>query len=53
MTINGTPYGPTPVEAQVSSGNVRVSCKPASGATMSQAVSVQPGETARVSFKVE
>ena len=34
--VNGTPYGPTPVEAQVSSGNVRVSCKPASGARCSK-----------------
>jgi len=37
----------------VSAGTARVSCKPASGASMSQAVSVGAGETARVSFKVE
>ncbi|HVY47219.1 MAG TPA: PEGA domain-containing protein, partial [Minicystis sp.] len=52
VTINGTSYGPTPVQATVNSGTVRVSCKPPSGASMSQAVSVGPGETARVSFKV-
>ncbi|APR81713.1 Serine/threonine protein kinase PrkC, regulator of stationary phase [Minicystis rosea] len=53
VTVNGTSYGPTPVEAPVSAGTVRVSCKPASGAAMSQTVQVQAGETARVSFKVE
>ena len=53
VTVNGTSYGPTPVEAQVASGTVRVSCKPEGGASMSQVVQVQPGETARVSFKVE
>jgi serine/threonine-protein kinase len=53
VSINGTSYGSTPVEATVTSGNVRVSCKPASGPSMSQSVSVQAGETARVSFKVE
>ncbi|MFT3775735.1 MAG: serine/threonine-protein kinase [Minicystis sp.] len=53
VTVNGTSYGPTPVEAQVSAGTVRVSCKPASGAAMSQTVQVQAGETARVSFKVD
>ncbi len=53
VTVNGTSYGPTPVEAQVSSGAVRVSCKPANGPAMSQTVNVEPGSTGRVSFKVE
>ena len=43
----------TPVEAVVPAGNVRVSCKPATGATQSQAVKVGAGETARVGFKLE
>jgi len=53
VTVNGSSYGPTPVEAVVSPGTVRVSCKPASGASMSQSVQVGPGETKRVSFKVD
>jgi len=53
VTVNGTSYGPTPVEAQVPSGNVRVSCKPANGPAQQQSVNVGPGETARVSFKVD
>jgi eukaryotic-like serine/threonine-protein kinase len=53
VTVNGTSYGPTPVEATVPSGAVRISCKPANGPSQSQAVMVGPGETARVSFKVE
>jgi eukaryotic-like serine/threonine-protein kinase len=53
VSVNGTSYGPTPVEAVVPSGSVRVSCKPASGPSQQQSVTVGPGETARVSFKVE
>jgi len=53
VTVNGTSYGPTPVEAQVSAGTVRVSCKPASGPVLSQSVSVEAGGTARVMFKVD
>jgi serine/threonine-protein kinase len=53
VTVNGASYGPTPVEAQVPAGSVRVSCKPANGPAQQQVVSVGPGETARVSFKVE
>ena len=53
VTINGTSYGPTPVEATVPAGNARVSCKPASGPAMSQGVKVEAGGTARVSFKIE
>lgn len=53
VTINGTSYGPTPVEAVVSAGTARVSCKPANGPAMSQSVQVEAGGTARVSFKVE
>ena len=53
VTVNGAPYGPTPVEAQVTSGSVRVSCKPTSGPSQQQTVSVGPGETGRVTFKVD
>ena len=53
VTVNGASLGPTPVEASVPSGTVRVSCKPATGATMSQTIQVGPGETGRVSFKVD
>jgi serine/threonine-protein kinase len=53
VTVNGASLGPTPVEASVPSGTVRVSCKPATGAAMSQTIQVGPGETGRVSFKVD
>jgi serine/threonine-protein kinase len=53
VTVNGTSYGPTPVEAVVPAGTVKVSCKPQTGASMSQAVKVGAGETGRVSFKIE
>jgi serine/threonine protein kinase len=53
VTVNGTSYGPTPVEAVVPSGTARVSCKPATGPSQQQSVVVGPGETARVSFKVD
>jgi serine/threonine-protein kinase len=52
VSINGQPYGPTPVSATVTSGTVRVSCKPESGPTQQQAVKVDAGQTARVSFSV-
>jgi serine/threonine-protein kinase len=52
VTINGTPYGPTPVEATVPAGSARVTCKPESGAAMSQSVQVGAGDLARVSFRV-
>jgi serine/threonine-protein kinase len=53
VTINGAAHGSTPVEAVVTPGTVRVSCKPATGASQSQTVSVKAGDTARVSFKLE
>jgi serine/threonine-protein kinase len=53
VTVNGTSYGPTPVEAPVTAGAVRVSCKPEGGAAMTQIVQVAAGETAKVSFKVD
>jgi serine/threonine-protein kinase len=53
VTVNGASVGPTPAEAQVTAGTVRVSCTTDSGKTLSQAVQVQAGETARVSFKVD
>lgn len=53
VTVNGTSYGPTPVEAPATAGAVRVTCKPENGPAMSQVVQVGAGETAKVSFKVE
>jgi serine/threonine-protein kinase len=53
VTINGVSYGPTPTQATVNAGTARVSCKPPTGRTLSQAVKVNAGETARVSFKIE
>ncbi len=53
VTVNGTSSGPTPVEAVVPSGTAHVSCKPATGPSQQQSVAVGPGETARVSFKVD
>jgi serine/threonine-protein kinase len=53
VTVNGTSYGPTPIEAVVSAGTVRVTCKPPNGPAQSQAIKVGPGETGRVGFKIE
>jgi hypothetical protein len=53
VKVNGAAMGTTPVEAQVTSGSVSVSCKPAGGPSQQQTVQVGPGETARVSFKVD
>jgi serine/threonine-protein kinase len=53
VTVNGASVGPTPTEAAVTSGTVRVTCKTDSGKTLSQAIQVQPGETGRVSFKID
>ena len=52
VSINGTAYGATPVEATVQSGTVTVTCRPPEGAPLVQSVSVGPGETARVQFKL-
>ncbi|HRI69083.1 MAG TPA: PEGA domain-containing protein, partial [Polyangium sp.] len=52
VTINGTGYGATPVEAVVKEGSARVNCKPDSGAALSQVVQVKAGDVARVSFKL-
>jgi hypothetical protein len=53
VTVNGASMGATPVEATVPSGAVRVSCKPTNGPAMSQTIQVAPGETGKVSFKVD
>ncbi len=54
VTVNGTSYGPTPVEAVVPSGTAHASCKPATGPSQQQSGHrVGPGDTARVSFKVD
>ncbi len=53
VTVNGASLGATPVEATVTAGTVRVSCKPATGAAMSQTIQVAAGETGRVSFKID
>jgi len=52
VTINGAGYGATPVVASVPAGTVKVSCKPESGAAQSQAVKLDAGGTARVTFNV-
>jgi len=53
VTINGTGYGSTPVEAAVKEGTARITCKPdGGGASQSQAVQVKAGEVARASFKL-
>jgi len=53
VTINGTGYGSTPVEAVVNAGTARVTCKPeGGGASQSQAVQVKAGEVARAAFKL-
>jgi serine/threonine-protein kinase len=52
VTVNGASLGATPVEATVPSGTVRVSCKPATGPTQSQSITVGPGEIGRVSFTI-
>ncbi|MEZ4298964.1 MAG: serine/threonine-protein kinase [Polyangiaceae bacterium] len=53
VSINGAGAGATPTEAVVPAGNVRISCKPPSGPAQTQFVKVGPGETARVSFKLD
>lgn len=53
VTVNGAALGPTPVEATVSAGTVRVSCAPSNGPTQQQTLTVGPGDTGRVYFKVE
>ncbi len=53
VTINGTGYGSTPVEAEVKEGAARVTCKPDDGgAAQSQGVQVKAGEVARAAFKL-
>ena len=53
VSVNGTSYGPTPTQATVTSGVVRVSCKPPSGPAQSQTVTVGAGGTAKVSFRID
>ena len=53
VTVNGASVGPTPTQAQVTSGTVRVSCKTSAGKTLHQAVHVGAGDTGRVTFNVE
>jgi serine/threonine-protein kinase len=53
VTINGTGYGSTPVEAVVKEGTARVTCKPdGGGASQTQAVQVKAGDVARAAFKL-
>ena len=52
VTINGAGFGATPVSASVPAGTVKVSCKPESGPAQSQAVKLEPGGTARVTFVI-
>jgi serine/threonine-protein kinase len=53
VSVNGAALGPTPVEAAVKAGTVRVTCKPPDGKAQSQVVRVAPGDVARVSFKLD
>jgi serine/threonine-protein kinase len=53
VVVNGAAVGPTPVEAPVKAGTVRISCKAQDGRSLSQTVRVSPGDTARVSFKLD
>lgn len=53
VTVNGASVGPTPTEAAITSGTVRVNCKTDEGKTLSQSVTVAAGETGRVSFKIK
>ena len=53
VSVNGAGAGATPTEAVVPAGNVRITCKPPSGPSQTQVVRVGPGETARVSFKLD
>jgi serine/threonine protein kinase len=53
VSINGSSYGPTPVEATVTGGRANVTCRTTDGKTLQQSVAVEPGGTARVSFKVD
>jgi serine/threonine protein kinase len=53
VSVNGAAAGSTPTEAVVPAGNVRVTCKPPSGPSQTQMVRVGPGDTARVSFKLD
>jgi len=52
VSVNGAARGPTPVQASVPSGTVRVSCTPPGGSPMSQSVKVQPGQTVPVFFRI-
>ncbi len=53
VSVNGAAAGSTPTEAVVPAGNVRITCKPPSGPSQTQVVRVGPGDTARVSFKLD
>lgn len=53
VSVDGAGHGPTPVGGIVlSAGTHRVSCKPESGASMSQTVKIEDGQTARISFTI-
>jgi serine/threonine protein kinase len=52
VSINGAAVGPTPVVASAPAGTVKVSCKPESGPAQAQAVKLEAGGTARVTFVV-
>jgi eukaryotic-like serine/threonine-protein kinase len=53
VTVNGASVGPTPTQAAVKSGAVRVGCKTSGGKTLHQVVQVGAGDTGRVTFHVE
>ncbi len=51
--VNGAAKGSgTSAKVTLKAGTYNVACKPASGATKSRSVTIKPGETAMVSFKL-
>ena len=52
VTINGSGVGATPTGGTFPAGTVKVTCKPESGPSMTQSVTVEAGQTARVIFQI-
>ncbi len=52
VTINGASMGATPTGGPVPAGTARVTCKPENGPSMTQTVTVEAGQTARVIFQI-
>jgi serine/threonine-protein kinase len=52
VTINGSAMGVTPTGGPVPAGTAKVTCKPENGPSMTQTVTVEAGQTARVIFQI-